>query len=91
MFRFVACQQSLALSGSKDDEPLVALNCDFFRSVTDLADDDIEGVRIGLARFVGLVYGISTSIAPSFLCPNANSCHARKPAPSFTLYSSHIA
>jgi serine/threonine-protein phosphatase 4 regulatory subunit 1 len=53
---FIACQQTLALS-AKDNEPLVALDNDFFRSVTDLADDDIEGVRIGVARFVGLVYG----------------------------------
>jgi serine/threonine-protein phosphatase 4 regulatory subunit 1 len=47
---------------------LVALDNDFFRSVTDLADDDIEGVRIGVARFVGLVYGISTCISPTFSC-----------------------
>ena len=67
MFRFIACQQALALS-AKDNEPLVALDNDFFRSVTDLADDDIEGVRIGVARFVGLVYGISTCIASNFLC-----------------------
>ena len=58
MFRFIACQQTLALSADKDNKPLVTLNNDFFRSVTDLADDDIEGVRIGVARFVGLIYGI---------------------------------
>jgi serine/threonine-protein phosphatase 4 regulatory subunit 1 len=54
---FIACQQKLALSADKNNEPLVALDSNFFRSVTDLADDDIEGVRIGVARFVGLVYG----------------------------------
>lgn len=58
VFRFIACQQRLALSTGKDNEPLVALNNDFFRFVTDLANDDIEGVRIGVARFAGLVYGI---------------------------------
>jgi len=54
---FIACQQKLALSADKNNKPLVALDNDFFRSVTDLAGDDIEGVRIGVARFVGLVYG----------------------------------
>lgn len=54
---FIACQQTLALSTGEDNQPLIGSDNDFFRSVTDLADDDIEGVRIGVARFVGLVYG----------------------------------
>ncbi|KAF8797930.1 ARM repeat-containing protein [Phlegmacium glaucopus] len=54
---FIACQQTLALSVGKDNESLVTLNSDFFRPVTDLASDDIEGVRIGVARFAGLIYG----------------------------------
>ena len=58
MFRFIACQQTLALCTGKENE-LVALDDDFFRSFTDLAGDDIEGVRIGVARFAGLVYGTS--------------------------------
>jgi hypothetical protein len=66
VFRFIACQQKLALSADKNNEPLVALDNDFFRSLTNLADDDIEGVRIGLARLVGLVYGISTYISLMF-------------------------
>lgn len=86
MFRFIACQQTLALSADKD-ESLVTLNNDFFRSVTDLADDDIEGVRIGVARFVGLVYGISTCISLMFFSYKTT----RKPASSFTLYSNRIA
>jgi len=72
VFRFIACQQTLALSVTKDNEPLVPLDNDFFQSVTDLADDDIDGVRIGLARFVGLVYGISTSHFSNVLLSKAN-------------------
>ena len=87
MFRFIACQQTLALSADKDNEPLVALDHDFFRSVTDLADDDIEGVRIGVARFVGLVYGISTCNSLAFFSQEPS----RKPTSSFTLYSKRIA
>ena len=83
MFRFIACQQKLALSADKNNDPLVVLDNDFFRSVTDLADDDIEGVRIGVARFVGLVYGISTYIFVMFISQKPT----RKPASSFTLYS----
>ena len=83
MFRFIACQQKLALSADKNNESLVALDNDFFRSVADLADDDIEGVRIGVARFVGLVYGTSTYISLMFLSQKPT----RKLASSFTLYS----
>lgn len=89
MIRFIACQQTLALSAGKDGEPLVALDNEYFRSVTDLVDDDIEGVRIGVARFAGLIYGISISISPFLHVSNA-SC-ARKPASPFAPYSSRIA
>ena len=88
MFRFIACQQKLALSADRNNKPLVALDNDFFRSVTDLVDDDIEGVRIGVARFVGLVYGTSsTYISLKFFSQKPT----RKPASSFTLYSKRIA
>lgn len=83
MFRFIACQQKLALSADKNNEPLIALDNDFFRSITDLVDDDIEGVRIGVARFVGLVYGISTYMFLMLFSQKPT----RKPASSFTLYS----
>jgi len=49
---FVACQQELILSidhaALKDDK--------FWRALTELAGDPILGVRIGLARLVGIVF-----------------------------------
>lgn len=89
MIRFIACQQTLALSAGKDGEPLVALDNEYFRSVTDLVDDDIEGVRIGVARFAGLIYGISISIFRFLHLSNA-FC-VRKPASPFAPYPSRIA
>ncbi|KAF8163204.1 armadillo-type protein [Crassisporium funariophilum] len=54
---FIACQQSIALPVGKDGEPSVILDDDLLLSVSDLAKDEIEGVRIGVARFAGAVYG----------------------------------
>jgi len=52
---FIACQQTLALSADEDGQRLVS-DEDLLRSVVNLANDDIEGVRIGVARFAALVH-----------------------------------
>ncbi|KAF8902036.1 hypothetical protein CPB84DRAFT_887003 [Gymnopilus junonius] len=52
---FVACQQILALSVDKGGQLFVSRDESSLRSVADLANDSTEGVRIGVARFAGLV------------------------------------
>ncbi|KDR81510.1 hypothetical protein GALMADRAFT_239501 [Galerina marginata CBS 339.88] len=51
---FIACQQTLALCANEDGQGLVS-DEDLLRSVVNLANDDIEGVRIAVARFAALL------------------------------------
>ena len=53
---YVASQQTLALSFDKEGHALLLLDGSSLRAVAKLADDDIEGVRIGVARFAALIY-----------------------------------
>ena len=56
LIRFIACQQRLVLSG--DEETITRLERDeFWDRLFALSDDMIPGVRIGLARLVGIVMG----------------------------------
>ena len=48
--RFIACMQPLV------SESFI-LNADVLQAITALATDTIEGVRIGLARFLGRAMG----------------------------------
>ncbi|KAF8201663.1 armadillo-type protein [Pholiota molesta] len=55
---FIACQQTLTLATDKKGQPLISCDDDFLRSVADLANDAIEGVRIGISRFAALAHGV---------------------------------
>ncbi|KAF8969979.1 armadillo-type protein [Flammula alnicola] len=54
---FIACQQTLALATDNNGQLVISCDDDFLRSVADLANDGIDGVRIGVARFAALVHG----------------------------------
>ncbi|KAF9564431.1 ARM repeat-containing protein [Agrocybe pediades] len=54
---FIACQQALALSLDANGQPIVLHDEQFLGSVANLAEDKIEGVRIGVARFAASLYG----------------------------------
>ncbi|KAJ3500117.1 hypothetical protein NLJ89_g9932 [Agrocybe chaxingu] len=54
---FIDCQQQLIL-GADAGHSLVSLDDDIICSVANLANDDIEGVRIRVARLAALVYRI---------------------------------
>ncbi|KAF9532281.1 armadillo-type protein [Crepidotus variabilis] len=53
---FIACQQTLVLSVDQNGQSLIPLDDASVRPVADLASDEIEGVRIGVARFTALMY-----------------------------------
>jgi serine/threonine-protein phosphatase 4 regulatory subunit 1 len=53
---FVACLQALAAPRDQD-LPEISLDDDFWKSVSDLADDTVVGVRIGVARLLGVISG----------------------------------
>ncbi|KAF9483896.1 ARM repeat-containing protein, partial [Pholiota conissans] len=53
---FIACQQALILATEKNGQPLISCDDDLLRSVADLANDAIEGVRIGISRFAALAH-----------------------------------
>lgn len=52
----MACQQALILPGSSGQSAVVA-DGEFWKTLTGLADDPIVGIRIGVARLVGIVFG----------------------------------
>jgi len=54
--RFVACQQTLVLSLNEEKHWLTPLRDNSLRMVAKLVNDEIEGVRIGVARFTALIY-----------------------------------
>ena len=56
LLRFVACLQAL-VTPSNQGLPEIPLDDDFWKSVSDLADDTVVGVRIGVARLLGFVSG----------------------------------
>lgn len=49
---FIACQQSLADS---DEKLSHIINDDYLNAIEKLANDDVDGVRIGIARLVGVI------------------------------------
>ncbi|KIM49226.1 hypothetical protein M413DRAFT_21488 [Hebeloma cylindrosporum] len=54
---FIASQQALALAVDGNGRPVISLaDDDFLSVVASLADDTIEGVRIGVARFAAAIY-----------------------------------
>jgi len=44
------------MSRDKDGQPLIPIDENSLRALADLANDDIEGVRIGVARLAALIY-----------------------------------
>ncbi len=55
-YRFIACQQTLVLTLNEQRHWLTPLRDNSLRVVAKLVNDEIEGVRIGVARFTALVY-----------------------------------
>jgi len=55
-FRFIACQQTIILSLNEERHWLTPLRDNSLRMVAKLVNDEIEGVRIGVARFTALIY-----------------------------------
>jgi serine/threonine-protein phosphatase 4 regulatory subunit 1 len=55
---FVASQQALALAVDGNGQPVISYDDDdeFLRAVASLADDTVEGVRIGVARFAATIH-----------------------------------
>ncbi|KAH9484240.1 Serine/threonine-protein phosphatase 4 regulatory subunit 1 [Psilocybe cubensis] len=53
---FIACQQTLALTTNQKGELLVSSDAGILDSVANLARDQIEGVRIGAARFAAVTH-----------------------------------
>jgi len=51
---FIACQQALVVPGA-DGTPAMPINDKFWKDLDTLANDKIIGVRISLARFIGLL------------------------------------
>jgi serine/threonine-protein phosphatase 4 regulatory subunit 1 len=61
--RFVACQQARLLFVGGDGKAAAASDdLDFLMSVADLSNDVVEGVRIGVARFAIVIYGVLESV-----------------------------
>ena len=57
---FIASQQALALAVDGNGRPVIShVDDDFLSVVANLADDTIEGVRIGVARFAAAIHGTS--------------------------------
>lgn len=54
-FSFIACQQALILPGP-DGQSAVSNDDSFWETLVGVANDSIVGVRIGVARLVGLMY-----------------------------------
>lgn len=63
--RFIACQQALVLPG-EDEQPAIVIDDGFWKELDVLASDEIIGVRISLARFIGLLRGRFTELASSW-------------------------
>ena len=54
---FVASQQALALAVDGNGRPVISYDDgDFLRAVAGLANDTVEGVRIGVARFAAAIH-----------------------------------
>ncbi|KAF8628354.1 hypothetical protein AX15_003890 [Amanita polypyramis BW_CC] len=51
---FIACQRSLIMSNK---QTLCCLNDELLDAIDKLADDGVEGVRIGVARLLGIICG----------------------------------
>jgi hypothetical protein len=61
-FRFIACQQALVFPGT-NEQSVIAMDDGFWHDLDVLTNDEIIGVRISLARFIGLLRGRFTELA----------------------------
>jgi len=58
--RFVACQHALVVLGD-DGKSACEPGDSFWQTIVPLAHDHVIGVRIGVARLVGDIYGMNVS------------------------------
>jgi serine/threonine-protein phosphatase 4 regulatory subunit 1 len=59
---YIACQQALLLPGPEGGEPPIQINDELCSTFVSLASDHIVGVRIRVARLIGLICGQSKPI-----------------------------
>lgn len=72
---FIASQQALALAVDRNGRPVIShVDDDFLSVVANLADDTIEGVRIGVARFAAAIHSKSCSFWLSIMIVKSSYC-----------------